>query len=207
PDVYSVGLGGGSLVDLDTLQIGPRSVGYRLTQDALIFGGETLTTSDIAVAAGLVDIGDATKVAHLDRSKVNAALDRIQEIVAAAVDRMKTSSEPVPVIIVGGGSVLVSHAVNGASEMVKPEHFEAANAVGAAIAQISGEVDRIYALDGLTRNDAVAAAKEEAAARAVAAGADPSSIQIMDVEDVPLAYLPGNAIRIRVKAVGDLTLG
>ena len=115
PDVYSVGLGGGSLVDLDTLQVGPRSVGYRLTQDALIFGGDTLTTSDIAVAAGIVVIGDPAKVAHLDRSKVSAALDRIQEIVAAAVDRMKTSSEPVPVIIVGGGSVLVSHAVAACS--------------------------------------------------------------------------------------------
>ncbi|MGI8404418.1 MAG: hydantoinase/oxoprolinase N-terminal domain-containing protein [Thermomicrobiales bacterium] len=206
PDVYSVGLGGGSLVDLDTLQVGPQSVGYRLTQDALIFGGNTLTTSDIAVAAGIITIGDPTKVAHLDRERVDAALGRIQEIVAAAVDRMKTSSEPVPVIIVGGGSVLVARPVVGASKMVKPEHFEAANAVGAAIAQISGEVDRIYALDGLTRNEAVAAAKEEATARAVAASVDPSTIQIVDVEDVPLAYLPGNATRIRVKAVGDLPL-
>ena len=90
--------------------------------------------------------------------------------------------------------------------MVKPEHFEAANAVGAAIAQISGEVDRIYALDCLTRNEAVAAAKVEASDRAIAAGADPASIQIVDVEDVPLAYLPGNATRIRVKAVGNLSL-
>ncbi len=206
PDVYSVGLGGGSLVDLDTLQVGPQSVGYRLTRDALIFGGNTLTTSDIAVAAGIVVIGDPTKVAHLDRGKVHAVLDRIQEIVAAAIDRMKTSSEPVPVIIVGGGSVLVARPVAGASEMVKPEHFEAANAVGAAIAQISGEVDRIYALDDLTRNEAVVAAKAEATTRAVAAGADPSSVQVVDVEDVPLAYLPGNATRIRVKAVGDLSL-
>lgn len=206
PDVYSVGLGGGSIVDLDTLQVGPQSVGYRLTRDALIFGGNTLTTSDIAVAAGIVVIGDPTKVAHLDRGKVHAVLDRIQEIVAAAVDRMKTSSEPIPVIIVGGGSVLVARPVAGASEMVKPEHFEAANAVGAAIAQISGEVDRIYALDDLTRNEAVVAVKAEATARAVAAGADPSSVQVVDVEDVPLAYLPGNATRIRVKAVGDLSL-
>jgi hypothetical protein len=90
--------------------------------------------------------------------------------------------------------------------MVKPEHFEAANAVGAAIAQISGEVDRVYALAGMSRDDAVADAKTEATAKAVAAGADPATVQIVDVEDVPLAYLPGNATRIRVKAVGDLAL-
>jgi N-methylhydantoinase A/oxoprolinase/acetone carboxylase beta subunit len=207
PDVYSIGLGGGSLVDLETMRVGPQSVGYRLTQDALVFGGSTLTASDIAVAAGIVDFGEAGRVADLEPGQVAAALDRIQDIVTEAVDRMKTSAQAVPVIIVGGGSVLVSRPIEGSSEMVKPEHFEAANAVGAAIAQISGEIDRIYSLESLSREDALNAAKQEASDRAIAAGADPASIQIVDVEDVPLAYLPGNATRIRVKAVGDLTLG
>ena len=124
----------------------------------------------------------------------------------AAVDRMKTSAEPIPVIIVGGGSILIATPVAGASEMVKPDHFEAANAVGAAIAQISGEVDRVYALDAMSRDEALGDAKAEATAKAIEAGADPATVQIVDVEDVPLAYLPGNATRIRVKAVGDLTL-
>jgi N-methylhydantoinase A/oxoprolinase/acetone carboxylase beta subunit len=133
-------------------------------------------------------------------------MDRIQEMTDAAVDRMKTSAEPIPVIVVGGGSVLIAKPVAGASEMVKPDHFEAANAVGAAISQISGEVDRVYALAGMSRDDAVADAMAEASQRAVEAGADAETVQIVDVEDVPLAYLPGNATRIRVKAVGDLTL-
>jgi hypothetical protein len=30
------------------------------------------------------------------------------------------------------------------------------------------------------------------------------TVEIVDVEDVPLAYLPGNATRVRVKAVGEL---
>ena len=37
--------------------------------------------------------------------------------------------------------------------------------------------------------------------RPLAAGAARDPIEIVDVEDVPLAYLPGNATRIRVKAV------
>jgi N-methylhydantoinase A/oxoprolinase/acetone carboxylase beta subunit len=207
PDVYSVGLGGGSLVDLESMKVGPQSVGYRLTEEALVFGGKTLTTSDIAVAAGLVEFGNRHAVASIPEEKVNAALDRIQEIVAAAVDRMKTSGGAVPVIVVGGGSVLVSRPIEGTSEMVKPDHFEAANAVGAAIAQISGEIDKVYSLEGMTRDAAVADGKREATDRAIEAGADPASIQIVDVEDVPLPYLPGNATRIRVKAVGDLALG
>jgi N-methylhydantoinase A/oxoprolinase/acetone carboxylase beta subunit len=90
--------------------------------------------------------------------------------------------------------------------MVKPDHFEAANAVGAAIGQISGEVDRVYALESRSRTEALDDAKAEASQKAIAAGADPATVQIVDVEDVPLTYLPGNATRIRVKAVGDLTL-
>lgn len=206
PDVFSFGLGGGSLVRQDPLQIGPQSVGYRITQEALVFGGDTLTTTDVAVAAGVADIGDATAVAGLDAALVAAAMDRIQEMTDAAVDRMKTSAEPIPVIVVGGGSILIARQVAGASEMVKPQHYEAANAVGAAIGQISGEVDRVYALEGRSRADALDDAKAEASSKAVAAGADPRTVQIVDVEDVPLTYLPGNATRIRVKAVGDLTL-
>lgn len=206
PDVYSIGLGGGSHVDLETMSVGPRSVGYRLTQLARIFGGDQLTTSDIAVASGIVEMGDASLVSDLPADLVATALERIQEIIEAAVDRMKTSAEPVPVIVVGGGSVLVSRDVKGASAMVKPEHFEAANAVGAAIAQISGETDRVYSLEKMSRVEALDDAKQEATNRAVAAGADPASVTIVDVEDVPLAYLPGNATRIRVKAVGDLAI-
>ena len=205
PDVYSFGLGGGSHVGQDPLRIGPQSVGYRITEQALVFGGDVLTTTDLAVAAGVAEIGDPVRVRHLDQGLVAAAMDRIQEMAVVAVDRMKTSAGAVPVIVVGGGSVLLSRPMAGASEMVKPEHFEAANAVGAAIAQISGEVDRVYALASMSRDHALDAAKREAREKAVAAGADPHTVQIVDVEDVPLAYLPGNATRIRVKAVGDLS--
>jgi N-methylhydantoinase A/oxoprolinase/acetone carboxylase beta subunit len=206
PDVYSFGLGGGSLVREEPLRVGPQSVGYKLTKEALVFGGDTLTTSDVAVAAGVADFGDRSLVASLDKSLVEDTIDLIQSMAEAAVDRMKTSAADVPVIVVGGGSVLIARPIAGASEMVKPPHFEAANAVGAAIAQISGEVDRVYALDIMSRDAALDDAKGEATAKAIEAGADPQTVAIVDVEDVPLAYLPGNATRIRVKAVGDLTL-
>ncbi len=146
------------------------------------------------------------KAKQLESVRVYALSADGKEMTESAVDRMKTSAEPIPVIVVGGGSILVSFDIAGASELVKPPHFEAANAVGAAIAQISGEVDRVYSLAGMSREAALDDAKAEAAAKAAEAGADPATIQIVDVEDVPLAYLPGNATRIRVKAVGDLSL-
>ncbi|MDP9366334.1 MAG: hydantoinase/oxoprolinase family protein [Chloroflexota bacterium] len=203
PDLVSVGLGGGSLVRTDPLAIGPRSVGYRLTEDALVFGGGTLTATDVAVAAGVAEVGDVGRVRRLDPALVRAAMERIRGMAEEAVDRIKTSAEPVPVVVVGGGSVLLTGPLAGAAETVTPDHHEAANAVGAAIAQISGEVDRVYALGATTREAALEAAKAEAGERAIAAGAAPGTVGVVDVEDVPLAYLPGNATRIRVKAVGE----
>jgi N-methylhydantoinase A/oxoprolinase/acetone carboxylase beta subunit len=203
PDVFSIGLGGGSLVQLAPLAVGPTSVGYRLTEEALVFGGDTLTATDVAVAAGRVVIGDPQRVADLGESVVADVLARMALMIERAVERMLLTPEPIPVIVVGGGSILVPDRV-GALQVLRPDHYAVANAVGAAIAQISGEVDRVFSLAGMSRDEAVAQAKREAIERAVAAGADPDATAVVDVDDVPLAYLPGNATRIRVKAVGDL---
>jgi N-methylhydantoinase A/oxoprolinase/acetone carboxylase beta subunit len=208
PDVLSFGLGGGSLVrENGGLTIGPDSVGYELTERALVFGGAELTTTDIAVAAGLAEIGDADRVSSLDRSLVERTRRLIETQIAESVDRMKTSAGDIPVVVVGGGSILLGDSLPGASQLVKPEHFAVANAIGAAIAQIGGEVDRVFSLDQLPREEALAQAKQEATDKAVAAGASPGSVAIVDVEEVPLAYLPSNATRIHVKAVGELELG
>jgi N-methylhydantoinase A/oxoprolinase/acetone carboxylase beta subunit len=206
PDVLAIGLGGGSLVRDEGARIGPDSVGYELTSKALVFGGDILTTTDIVVAAGLEEIGEPSRVRHLSKSLIKTALDTIHAMADAAVDRMKTSAEPMPVILVGGGAILVSRGLPSASEVVCPAHATVANAIGAAVAQVGGEVDRVFAVEGQTREAVLDIAKQEATDRAVAAGADAATVKIVDVEDVPLAYLPGNATRIRVKAVGDLSM-
>ncbi|GAB3060134.1 hydantoinase/oxoprolinase N-terminal domain-containing protein [Sediminivirga luteola] len=203
PDVYSIGIGGGSLVSAEAA-VGPRSVGYRLTTEALVFGGATLTASDIAVAAGMAEMGDPSRVAHLDKDFVTAAVQRIADDVAEGVDRMRTSSDPLPVVAVGGGSILLPDRLPGLGEMVRPDNFAVANAIGAAIAQIGGEIDQVFTVAPGTRDDVVAEAREAAVDRAVEAGADRDTVRIVDFDEVPLPYLPGNATRIRCKAVGDL---
>jgi N-methylhydantoinase A/oxoprolinase/acetone carboxylase beta subunit len=206
PDVLAIGLGGGSLVREDGARIGPDSVGYELTSKALVFGGDVLTTTDIVVAAGLEDIGERSRVKHLHRDTIETALTTIHRMADTAVDRMKTSAEPLPVILVGGGAILLSRDLQSASTVLRPEHSSVANAIGAAVAQVGGEVDRVFAVEGTTRDAVLGIAKREASDRAIAAGAQQDSVKIVDVEDVPLAYLPGNATRIRVKAVGDLAM-
>jgi len=206
PDVYSFGLGGGSLVRKgdSRLEIGPQSVGYELTTRGLAFGGDTLTTTDTPIAAGMADIGDRRRVASLDQSLVENAKARIKEMVEEAIDRMKTGPDPVPVIMVGGGSILVGDALEGASEVIRPPHFAAANAIGAAIAQVGGEVDVTFKLEKMTRDEALEQAKATAQQKTVEAGAQADTVEVVEVDEIPLTYLPGNALRVRVKAVGDL---
>lgn len=204
PDLLSIALGGGSVVGTEPLTIGPHSVGARITEEALVFGGATLTATDLAVAAGRARIGDATHVRHLDPELVRRGMGEIRRRLEAAIDRMKLSPEPAPLVLVGGGSVLIGEALAGISEILRPEHADVANAIGAAIAQVGGTVDGVYSLDQERRQDALEHAKEQARARAADAGADPATVEIVEIEEIPLTYLPGNAVRIRVKAVGEL---
>ena len=208
PDVLPLGIGGGSLVHSgsDGVSVGPESVGYELNDRALVFGGSDVTATDIAVAARLADIGDRSKAEVLDPSLVRQALESIRTAVAQTVDRMKTRSDPVKMVLVGGGSILLGGSLPGVSEVIRPDNFEVANAIGAAIAQVGGETDRIYRLGDIRRESALDHARQEATERAVVAGADPDTVEVVDVEGVLLAYLPSNAVRIRVKAVGDLAL-
>ena len=101
---------------------------------------------------------------------------------------------------------MVPKSIEGASEVVHPEHAGVANAIGAAIAQVGGEIDRIVPVPPGKREEVLEEAKHEAIEKAVASGANPESVSIVDIDELPLAYLPGNASRIRIKAVGDLPL-
>jgi N-methylhydantoinase A/oxoprolinase/acetone carboxylase beta subunit len=202
PDLVSLGIGGGSLIAKKGPKVGPESVGFRLPQSALVFGGNTLTMTDIGVAAGMMDIGDRSLVSHLDRTLVQAVLKSVKERLEDAVDQMKTSPEDVELIAVGGGAPLIPEIMEGVSRVVHCEHGGVANAVGAASAMISGEVDQIAS--GVDRDKALADAEELARLRAIEGGADETTLTIVDIEDVPIAYLPGNARRVRVRVVGEI---
>lgn len=209
PDMVSVGLGGGSMVFPHgegaerAVAIGPESVGYRITEKARVFGGDTLTATDIAVASGRAEVGDASKVADLDKETLSLALAEIDRMIQDTVEKNRLSAAKIPVIVVGGGSILAPDQI-GDLTTLRPNHFSVANAVGAAIAQVSGEVDRIFSLAEMSRDDALNQARAAATEKAIEAGAKADTISLVDQEDIPLAYLPGNATRIRVKVVGDL---
>ena len=204
PDVQSIALGGGSVVGLEEMKIGPESVAFELKEKALIFGGDTLTTTDIAAATGLIGSEHPNVLKGLDPELCQRCLGLIKYNIEELIDRMKLNPEPVPIVLVGGGNVIVPQDLKGASEVSRPEHGEVANAIGAAIAQIGGQVEKVFALETIGRDQAVEEIKLEATKKAISAGAQIDTVEVVEVDEIPLTYLPGNVTLIRAKAVGDL---
>jgi hypothetical protein len=205
PDLVSVALGGGTVVQTgDRPAVGPRSVGYRIGSEALSFGGSVATTTDAAIVAGRAEIG--TVAPDMDRELSRRVLERCDDIIAEAVDRVKLAPGAQPLIAVGGGSFLVSDAVVGVSEVVRPPHHDVANAIGAAIASVSGEIDRLYDVSDGGREQALERARADAIREAVGLGANPEGTEIVDIEEFNVLYLSTDRLRIRAKAAGPLAL-
>ena len=206
PDILAIGLGGGSIVKDGGRTIGPHSVGHNLVTEGLVFGGSTLTTTDIIVAAGEAQVGDPSRVAKLEADTVSGARMTIMEMLNAGIERMKPSSKPLPVVLVGGGALLVTEKPDAALELHRPEHAGVANAIGAAIAQIGGEAERLVSYSETPRQEAIEAVSREAVELAVAAGARRDTIKIADVDETTLSYMDEGSTKLRVKAVGDIAV-
>lgn len=207
PDVVSIGLGGGSIVREradGTVTVGPDSVGYEITEKALVFGDDICTATDIAVRLGMTSLGDSSRAAHLDEDFAQKAMAAITELVEDSVDAMKVSGGDADIILVGGGSIILPEHLNGAGTVIKPAIGGVANAIGSAISKVSGNYEKLVDYLVTPREKALEEAKVEAAALAVSAGAVRETVEIIDVEDVPLQYYPGNTNRVKIKAAGDL---
>ncbi|XP_041376475.1 uncharacterized protein LOC121388978 [Gigantopelta aegis] len=162
PDVLSIGLGGGSYIvhnktddgQLQGVTIGPLSAGFRLMEEAKVFAstsddsGRKLTTTDIAVAGGLCQLGNPENVKNISKETVEAALNKIIQMIEECIDKVKFTDQNLPVILVGGGSILLNpnKPIKGASKVIRPEHFGVANAIGAGLCQVSGTVESVVSM-------------------------------------------------------------
>ena len=207
PDVVSIGLGGGSIVrqqEDGTVTVGPDSVGYKITEKALCFGGDVCTATDIAVRLGMTDLGDKSLVMGLDEEFAQKGMAAIRALCEDSIDAMKVSSDDVDVILVGGGSIVLPENLAGAKSVTKHEHGGVANAIGSAISKVSGTYEQLIDYNEIPREKALEQARAEAIELAVSAGAIRETVEIIDAEDVPLQYYPGNTARVKIKAAGDL---
>ncbi|OAP63751.1 hypothetical protein AYL99_02978 [Fonsecaea erecta] len=209
PEVLSIGLGGGSRVrqlaaDGGKVTVGPDSVAHRLTTDAMVFGGNIMTATDIVVASRAASVGDYEKVKTIPEQLIAKGKADIKRQLERAIDKMKVSSAPVSVLLVGGGSIILTEDLDGVEECLRPPHHDSANAVGAAIAKVAGEVDVIEILAGRDENVEIEAVKKKAIAAALSNGADERDVKIVEIKKIPLQYVTNKATRFVMKAVGSL---
>ncbi|TDC51942.1 hydantoinase/oxoprolinase family protein [Actinomadura sp. KC345] len=201
PDILALALGGGTVIGPDGA-VGPRSVGYRVTEEALTFGGDTPTLTDAGALAGRGAPASAPIPDRL-RGTLASAMETADAMLTDAVDRVTLGKTDQPLVVVGGGSFLVPDGLEGVAEVIRPGNGDVANAVGAAIALVSGTIETIIPA-GEGRREAIEAASGDACRRAVQAGADPAGLEVVEITEIPMSYLPEPALRLRVKAAGPL---
>lgn len=217
PDVVAIGLGGGTVINKhnDKIVVGPQSVGYRILEESISFGGDYYTLTDYALLQGKMNIKKSVsdseiykKISKQYELSALALQEQVQDIISdmtnQLIDKVKTDNQPVPLVLVGGGSSLLGDTIEGVSKIIRPEHFEVANAYGACIAQISGEAEKVFNLGNISREDAIEEVKASAIQNAITAGAKVDTIEVLHIKDTPLAYLP-NATKVKVKVCGDLS--
>ena len=149
----------------------------------------------------VIDVGGTTT----DLGVIQNGFPR-ESSVAATIGGVRTNFRMPDVVSIGlgGGSIILPDHLEGAATVLKPEHFGCANAIGSAISKVSGTYEKLIDYHEIPRDQALEQAKAEAIDMAVQAGAIRETVEIIEVEDVPLAYYPGNTNRVKIKAAGNL---
>jgi N-methylhydantoinase A/oxoprolinase/acetone carboxylase beta subunit len=201
PDVISLPFGGGTVIRGD--RVGPDSVGHLLHKRAISFGGDTATMTDAAVSCDRLTLPDKKRPSA--SPEFLRALDAFDEAVADAVAALTVHRRRLPVIAVGGGNALIPEQLPGVGDVLRVEHADVANAVGAASAMVGAAVEAVAPVS--RRTAALEEAKDRAVAKAVAAGADPRATHPVTVTETSLGYTNEPTVRLKVKAAGPIANG
>jgi len=204
PELHVLRMGGASIVRRGadgTVRVGPECVPDLMT-DALVFGGDRVTATDIAVAAGIARIGDRSRAAWLPPGLVKDALEVLRRQVDGALAAIRPADSLLPIVLSGGGTSVLPRSPDPTSQTTTPTHHAVAGAVGAATGLVSGEVDRVYSYKKLSRAEALEKARNGAVRAAVEAGAVRKTVEVREITETPIGNGTGTSVRVRVRAVG-----
>ena len=201
PDVLSIGLGGGSYLDLslEIPRISSESAGKDILRRARCFGGQFLTFTDAAVAFGIPISGATAEGIGCSFSQARKVLQEALRKIEQEIIFLEGGKRDLPVVLVGGGAQLFPRELLEERIFI-PEHANVANAYGAALAEISGVVDQVVSLNN--RETALEGLQEQAIQAAVQRGADPKNVRVVDLQIIPYHYVPNQMARVIVMAAG-----
>jgi len=194
PDIQVLALGGGSKVRRTSAghTIGPESIAADIFTKSLSFGGECLT---------VFDAGNAINKSFTQISQAEA-----HAILAVMVDKIKNTihslpaCEHLPVILTGGGAQNISESYLD-KRYIRPKYYQVANAYGAAQAEISGHCDTICSLSQ-NRETILDELAHHAKQNAIANGANPDKVRIIEKRLLPFYYMPDQLTRVIMTAAG-----
>ncbi|CUM65848.1 uncharacterized protein PRCAT00003497001 [Priceomyces carsonii] len=220
PNVQSIGLGGGSIVRSENskLKIGPDSVGNEIMNKAMAFDGSCMTATDLALSLiaernlkklpnnffKFVDVKKLKK--QFDDDMCNLFKNELVSLLSKLIDRTKTSPDQISMLLVGGGSFIVPEGpftIEGCNRILRPQFYQIANAIGAAIGLISESVSLYANKDEVDKISEIERLKRLALKEAVRKGALPSSLKVVNIIIEPVPYV-SNCYFFEVKVVGSL---
>ena len=168
------------------------------TVGALVNGRprERTTPTEIAGIRTTFRVPDTVTLPIADGEAAAVAL-------AGAIDTAR-HLQPLPMLVVvgSGASAAAARHLIAVGETIIPGDGDVARAIGLVIAPAGGQADRVCANRASVRATTMDAARADAIARAIHAGADPAKVQVVEVEEIPLTYLLDPPIRIIVRAIG-----
>lgn len=206
PDVLSIALGGGSYIKDDGgIFIGPESAGKAIVSQAQCYGGTELTLTDCAVLAGVAYFEKAnSSLVKVDKMYVREVLKKAAHKIADLVTLAAGPDKYMPVVVVGGGAVLIDRdylqSLLPDRVIVVPEKAGIANALGAALAEISAVIDTVTSLE--RRSEVLSYMRNALIQELVARGSSLETIRIVDEEIIPYHYMPQSLARVIITAVG-----
>ena len=73
-----------------------------------------------------------------------------------------------------------------------------------ALGEISGQLDKIVSIEPAERLIRLAQLEQEVQAIVIEAGVCPDSVSVIERSEIPLSYLKGNMVHVKMKAAGQI---
>lgn len=193
PDITALAMGGGSLIRRHNkyYTIGPDSLGAELFNKCQSMGGPHFT---------LYDVG------YILKSAANREAQTIMDYFLDQLNKELTSLLPLPgskpIILVGGGSENIpDHLLP--DHFIRPPHYQIANAYGAALSEVAGQIDCVTCLSQ-DKDNFILDLEKKAKEAAIKKGALPRSVRIVEKKILPLYYLQEPMYRVLITAAGKI---